>query len=97
MSRGRWTEESRADEAKVEGQATAYELVAHDVWELATYEELASGLQQIRLQVVNEDPESVLAAVGNVEQVLTRLRRRDLSENQRHRTLLSLHRGEVPQ
>lgn len=99
MSRGEHnkTAESIADEVKLEGQATAYELVAHDVWELATYEELAAGLQQIRLHAANLDPESVLDAVGRVEDVLVRLRKRDLSENQRHRTLLSLHKGEVPQ
>lgn len=88
MARGRQPSPiQQLEERVIEDIAVAHELVAHDRYELATYEVLDQSLGQVLGHLARGHVAAAIDDVQSCRRALTELRRRDLAENRRHRTI----------
>lgn len=94
-SRGRPLSPSgEREEVHCELVATSYELIGHDLFELAAYASIAEGLNELGDLVASGEVDAALASLEACEARLTDVRRRDLGENSRHRSVLRIARGD---
>lgn len=85
MARGRQPSPiQQLEERVIEDIAVAHELVAHDRYELATYEVLDQSLGQVLGHLAGGHVGSAIADLKRCRLVLAELRRRDQAENERH-------------